>query len=302
MNGSIHFIGIAEHMMSDLAIALQKQGYGITGSADGVLASSQEKLAQVGLWPEQLGWFPAQVTNSIDKVIVGRQVQSNNPELQVAQQRGVASYAYATYLYEYAQDKQRIVITGGPASTIICAITIHVLRYWHRAFDYAVDVPGLATTVQLSEAPIMVLQGDSLPTSSLDARPQFLTYQHNIALISGIGEGRDASYPTSGSYAQLCALADASPKGGTLIYDEEASLIKEIGTKPRTDVRSLPYQAHPHRYQGTQAYLVTTQGDIPVLYGDNLSLRAIAGARELLQNVGITHEQFYEAIPTCSIA
>ena len=303
MDSNIHFIGIEERIMSDLAMALELQGYAATGSAEMLLEPSEKRLAQAGLLPEQLGSFPTKVTKALDQVIVGRQVQPDNIELQVAQQLGLAIYAYPAYIYEYAQDKQRIVITGGPESTIICAITIHVLRYWHRAFDYVVDAPGLETTVQLSEAPIIVLQGDTLPCSPIDPQPQLLTYQHNIVLISGISEERDKSSPTLDGYiAQLCALADASPKGGTLIYDEEVSLVKEIGSKPRTDVKSLPYRAHAHRYKGDQAYLITAQGDIPFLHTDSLSLRAIAGAQQLLKNVGINNEQFYEAIPTCSMA
>lgn len=285
--------------MSDLAIALQLQGYAITGSAEVLLESSREKLAQAGLLPEQPGWFPTKLTKAIGKVIVGREIQPDNPELQVAQQLGLDSYTYPTYIYAYAQDKQRIVITGGIERTTICAIIIHVLRYWHRAFDYVVDAPGLETTVQLGEAPIIVLQGDALPYSPIDPQPQFLAYQHNIALISGISEEYNESHPALEGYvAKLFALADASPKGGALIYDEAISLVKEVGSRPRTDVKSLPYQAHAHRYKGDQAYLSTAQGDIPILQADSLSLRAIAGAQQLLRNVAITSKQFYEAIPT----
>ncbi|MEM7055779.1 MAG: Mur ligase domain-containing protein [Bacteroidota bacterium] len=303
MNNNIHFIGIAERMMSDLAIALQLQGYAVTGSAEVLLESSQEKLAQAGLLPTQPGWFPTKVTQALDEVIVGRAIQPDNPELQIAQQLGLDIYTYPTYIYEYAQDKQRIVITGGVERTIICAITIHILRYWHRAFDYVVDAPGLETTVQLGEAPIIILQGDALPSSPVDPQPQFLAYQHNIALISGISEEYDEPSPALDGYvAKLSALADASPKGGTLIYDEAKSLVKEVGSRPRTDVKSFPYQAHAHRYKGDQTYLITTQGDIPILQADRLSLRAIAGAQQLLRNVAVTSKQFYEAIPTFSMA
>lgn len=304
MSKPIHFIGLDEPILCDLAIALQQQGYAVTGSAEAVSESMASTLTQARLLPKELGWFPHKLTKNMGQVIIGRQVQAANSELQAALQLGLKVYSYPQYIYEYAQHKQRVVITGGLETLYVGAIAMHVLRYWHDAFDYILDkpMPGWNTMARLSEAPIILLQADGLPGSCLDPMPQFSTYQHNILLISGISEERGHRYATINEYlAQLQALAAASPKGGTLIYHGEIELLQSIGSKPRPDVKTYAYQALSYWYQGDQAYLSTPQGKIPVLAADPISLHAIPGAQLLLGQLGITQEQFYEAIPSFSM-
>ena len=295
----IHFIGIGERMMGDLAVALCEQGHTVTGSDATFADLTGQRLASSGLMPAHPDWFPQKIAQGLDKVIVDRQVHADNPELQAAQQLGLPICAYAEFIYVYAQDKQRMVITGGEEKTLIGILALHVLGYLHKAFDYVVNAPTLAASVQLSDAPIIILEGDAAPSSRIDLQPQSLRYQHNLVLISGISWKASATYPTLATYLQyVTRLADASPKGGTLLYCEEAPLVKNIGSKPRADVRNESYKAHPHRHEGTQAYLITPQGDIPFPYADIASMRAVAGAQQLVRNLALTDQQFYEALAT----
>ena len=294
----LHFIGIGERIMGDLAATLCQQGHTVTGSDATFAALTRQRLASRGLMPEQAGWFPQKIKPALDQVIVGRQVHTANPELQAVQQQGLPSCAYAEYIYAYAQDKQRMVITG-EAKTLVCVLALHVLAGLHKAFDYVVDAPSLEASVQLSDAPIILLEGDAAPSSPIDLQPQSLRYQHHLVLLGGIDWQASATYPTLATYWQYVnSLADASPKGGTLIYCVEDSLVKNIGSQPRTDVKHEHYQAHPHRHEGAQAYLITPQGDIPFPYADMASLRAVAGAQQLVRNLAITDQQFYEALAT----
>eukprot|EP00540_Astrosyne_radiata_P022245 CAMPEP_0116850234 /NCGR_PEP_ID=MMETSP0418-20121206/16042_1 /TAXON_ID=1158023 /ORGANISM="Astrosyne radiata, Strain 13vi08-1A" /LENGTH=135 /DNA_ID=CAMNT_0004482099 /DNA_START=101 /DNA_END=508 /DNA_ORIENTATION=+ len=135
--------------MSDLAAALYKQGHQITGSDVAFTESALSSLESVSLVPEQSGWFPKKITKKLDKVIVGQQVSPANPELQTAQQVDLPILSYPQYVYDYAQDKQRIVVTGEKEQrTLISALVVHVLAFHNKAADYVVDVKRLATTAQ----------------------------------------------------------------------------------------------------------------------------------------------------------
>lgn len=297
----IHFIGIGECMMGDLAGALCLQGHTVTGSDEHFSASLLPRLKDSGLMPAQPGWFPAKIKHGLDKVIVGRQVHADNPELLAAQQLGLSLCSYPEYIYAYAQDKRRVVITGGEEKTLLCRLVLHVLAYLRKAFDYAVDAPALATRVRLSDAPIIILEGDAAPSSSIDLRPQSLCYQHNVVLIGGIGWVASATYPTLAAYLQyVTSLADASPKGGVLIYCEEDKAVKSIGSKARADVKPEAYKAHRHK--GAQGHLITPQGAVPFPYTDVASMRAVAGAQRLVRNLGITDERFYGALASFRVA
>ena len=52
----IHFIAIGGSAMHNLAIALHKKGYKVTGSDDAVFEPSASRLARYGLLPDKNGW------------------------------------------------------------------------------------------------------------------------------------------------------------------------------------------------------------------------------------------------------
>lgn len=295
----IHFVGVGERVMGDLAIALGQQGHTVTGSDVSFSEATLLSLGHAMLVPEQPGWFPQKMQPDLDKVIVGRQVQLDNPELQIAQQLGLPICSYPEYVHDYAQDKQRIVITGGNEKNLLCLLVLHALNHLHQTFDYVVDSSELDTSVQLSDAPIIILEGDMDPSSPIDTQLQSLRYQHNIATISGIDREHNSTHATLEAYLeQVKKLADASPKGGTLIYYEGDPLIKSIGSLARADVKSVPYQDHPQRTEKQITYLTTPQGDIPLQH--TAVTRAVSGAQQLLCNLAIQKQQFYEALVTFS--
>lgn len=57
----IHFIAIGGSAMHNLAIALHKKGYVITGSDDEIFEPSKSRLAGYGLLPATTGWHPEKI-------------------------------------------------------------------------------------------------------------------------------------------------------------------------------------------------------------------------------------------------
>src|SRR5689334_18160984 len=89
-----HFIAIGGAAMHNLALAMQSQGYVVTGSDDEIAEPSLSRLKNAGLLPEKEGWFPEKITNGIDAVILGMHARADNPELIRAQQLGIRIYSY----------------------------------------------------------------------------------------------------------------------------------------------------------------------------------------------------------------
>ena len=67
----IHFISIGGSVMHQLAIALKRKGYEITGSDDEIFEPARTNLAKENILPLQIGWFPDQITSSLDAIILG---------------------------------------------------------------------------------------------------------------------------------------------------------------------------------------------------------------------------------------
>lgn len=298
----IHFIAIGGSVMHNLAIALHQTGeYEVSGSDDEIFEPSRTGLARHGLLPEREGWFPEKIASSLDMVLLGMHASQDNPELTKAKQLGLKIVSFPEFIYEHSRDKQRIVIAGSHGKTTITAIVIHVLNYFKRKFDYVIGakVNNLTNTVKLSNAPIIIIEGDEYLSSALDPTPKFLRYQHHVGLISGIAWDHANVFPTEEEYvAQFDRFADQTPKGGILIYCEQDALAMMIGKKERTDVQSISYKTHPHAEHDARFYLLSgkEKEKVPIKLFGTHNMQNIGGAKELLKKIGITGEQFLEAI------
>ena len=286
--------------MHNLAIALKQAGHDITGSDDEIYEPSRSVLAKHGLLPDQTGWFPERVTTETQMVILGMHAKKDNPELLKAQELGVQIYSFPDYIYSRSQNKQRVVIAGSHGKTTITAIIIHVLNYFNRKFDYVIGarVKGIENTVKLSDAPLIIIEGDEYLSSPLDPTPKFLRYHHHIGLISGIAWDHANVFPSEEEYVkQFDRFADQTPKGGVLIYCETDSMALMIGKKERNDVVEVSYKSHPHASDNNgQFFLTSNKERIPIRIFGSHNFQNISGAKEVLKKVGITTEQFFEAI------
>ena len=82
----VHFIAIGGSAMHNLAIALHRKGYEVTGSDDEIFEPSKSRLAKEGILPLQWGWYPEKLDKSYDAVILGMHARIDNPELVRAQE------------------------------------------------------------------------------------------------------------------------------------------------------------------------------------------------------------------------
>lgn len=296
----IHFIAIGGSVMHNLAIALKQAGHQVTGSDDEIHDPSRATLKSHGLLPDREGWNPDRIDKSFDAVILGMHARKDNPELLRAQELGLKIYSFPEYIYEQSKDKQRIVIAGSHGKTTITAIVIHVLSYYKRKFDYVIGarVKGIENSVKLSDAPIIVIEGDEYLSSALDPTPKFLRYKHHIGLISGIAWDHANVFHAEEDYMkQFDLFADETPKGGLLIYCEQDSLALIIGKKDRADVQSISYKSHPYtRDSNGQFFLTNGKDKHPVKIFGSHNFQNISAAKEILKKIGITPERFMDAI------
>jgi len=151
-----------------------------------------------------------------------------------------------------------------------------------------------------ADAPIIIIEGDEYASSPIDSQPRFLHYNPHIALISGIAWDHVNFYPTWEEYvSQFEHLAEAMPRAGILIFDESDDMLDIIGQKERPDVTKVPYDVHPSTIVDGQTFLITKHNaPVPVrIFGEH-NMKNMAGAMTVLDYIGITEEQFYEAIPS----
>ncbi|HSF56425.1 MAG TPA: Mur ligase family protein [Algoriphagus sp.] len=296
-----HFIAIGGAVMHNLALALVQKGYQVSGSDDEIYEPSRTRLENAGILPASYGWFPEKITPGLDGIILGMHARIDNPELIRAQELGVPVYSFPEFIFNQSQNKKRVVIAGSHGKTSITSMILHVLKDQKVDFDYLVgaQIEGFDLMVRLSDAPIIVIEGDEYLTSPIDRTPKFFHYKHDIALVSGIAWDHFNVFPDFDDYkSQFSKLMDQTPKSGELIYCESDELVKEAAEKSQTNGKKTPYHAHPAEIENGITYLPTDLGLLEIgIFGEH-NLQNLQGAMEVCRALGISTSEFYRSIPT----
>lgn len=298
----IHFIAIGGAAMHNLALALHKKGYKITGSDDAIFEPSKSRLESNGLLPEKFGWFPDKVTKDIDAIILGMHAKPDNAELLKAQELSLQIYSYPEFLYEQSKYKTRVVIGGSHGKTTITSMILHVLNYHSIEADYMVgaQLEGFDTMVHLTEEnDFIVLEGDEYLSSPIDRRPKFHLYKPNIALLSGIAWDHINVFPTYDNYVeQFKIFIDNIINGGIIVYNEEDEEVKRIVESSVNPIRKHSYRTPEYTVKDGITLLETPEGPMPVEVFGKHNLNNLAGAKWICQHMGVDEADFYEAIAT----
>ena len=297
---NVHFIAIGGSAMHNLAIALAKKGYNVTGSDDVIFEPSKSRLAKYNLLPVLQGWDTKNITPELDAVILGMHARPDNPELLKAREMGLKIYSYPEYIYEQSKDKKRVVIGGSHGKTTITSMILHVLNYYKRDFDYLVgaQLEGFDTMVKVTtEAPVIVIEGDEYLASPIDRRPKFHLYKAHVAVLSGIAWDHINVFPTFENYLeQFKIFLETIQPGGTLIYSQDDETLNKLVNEFSGNIVKIPYKLLAHRLDEGVTTLLTEFGDIPLkVFGDHNILNLNA-ARLVLNELEISNTDFYTAI------
>jgi UDP-N-acetylmuramate: L-alanyl-gamma-D-glutamyl-meso-diaminopimelate ligase len=294
----IHFIAIGGSAMHNLAIALHKKGFKVTGSDDVIFEPSSTRLANYGLLPKENGWFEANITADLDAIILGMHARLDNPELLKAQEMGLKIYSYPEYIYEQSKDKLRVVIGGSHGKTTITSMILHVLNYYNRDFDYLVgaQLAGFETMVKVTDsAPVIIIEGDEYLASPIDRRPKFHLYKANIAVISGIAWDHINVFPTFEDYiAQFNLFIDTILPHGKLIYCENDLELVKIVVNSKSNLVRIPYTIPSHKVIDGITYLLPQNTALQV-FGDH-NLMNLNAAKLVCEQLQINADEFNIAI------
>ena len=298
---NVHFIAIGGSAMHNLAIALHQKGYHVTGSDDEIFDPARGRLERYGLLPESYGWHPERITPNLDAIVLGMHARADNPELLRAQELGIKIFSYPEYLYEQSKTKTRVVIGGSHGKTTTTAMILHVLQHCGIEADYMVgaQLEGFEVMVRLSEtAKVMVIEGDEYLTSPIDRRPKFHLYKPHVAIVTGIEWDHINVFPTFEIYKdQFAQFVNLIEPGGRLIYCNDDPEVRDVAQKnTRTDIAKQPYDVPPHEVVEGITYLNTAHGRVPLRVFGNHNLLNLTAARYACNSLGVTDEQFDEAI------
>jgi UDP-N-acetylmuramate: L-alanyl-gamma-D-glutamyl-meso-diaminopimelate ligase len=297
---NVHFIAIGGSAMHNLAIALSRKGYNVTGSDDEIFEPSKTRLEKQRILPEVIGWNADLIHSELDAVILGMHAREDNPELQKAKELNIPVFSYPEYLYEQSKNKIRVVIGGSHGKTTITSMLLHAINKIGMNVDYMVgaQLEGYDCMVKLSEdAKIMILEGDEYLSSPIDRRPKFHLYKPNIAIISGIAWDHINVFPTFEHYLEqfdvFCQLIEPN---GTLVYNLEDLEVLKLGEKFSAKINTVPYKTPDFEPTDTGTTLHYEGKDYPLSIFGPHNLQNLMGALRLGEAIGIQPNDFLNAM------
>lgn len=296
----VHFISIGGSVMHQLAIALHKKGYQVTGTDDEIFEPAASNLQKHGLLPATIGWDPNKITPDLDAVILGMHAKSDNPELQKAIELKLKIYSFPEYIYHESLQKKRVVVGGSHGKTTTTSMIMHVLKQTRQQFDYLVGakVEGFAQSVDITDAPVIVCEGDEYPASAIERKPKFHFLFPHIAILTGIAWDHINVFPTFEFYLeQFVTFINKIEPGGLLIYNESDPVLNELVINHgRKDIRYRPYDVPQHaiRKGKTSILLEGVSGTLEVF--GNHNLLNLHAAYYACEELGISTTDFVQAI------
>ncbi|MGE0773146.1 MAG: Mur ligase domain-containing protein [Cyclobacteriaceae bacterium] len=271
-----HLVGIGEDQMVALALALKASGHEVSGSDASVSPKAEQALKAQGLSASS-NWNINGMAKE-DVVVFKQSAGSDNPAIAKAKELGCQILTVAQLIKSVTVDQQRIVISG-KLKSLITSIVLFVLESFKRRFDHFANTSNdMDEAVKLNGNPLIIVEA----TSELG---DLTDYHHHIAVISG-GEDEKTLEP----------FANASPKGGSLIFNAHDPVTNRIGSKERVDVNQIPFKVPPHEVRDGKVILTEPKEAVVVQLKGEDQLLALSGARELLKRIGITSDQFFSTI------
>ncbi len=296
----IHFAGLGDRSINDLAIELKNAGNIITCSFDEITGPEQDKLLRHNILNTKVE--AEKIDHTVQAVIVSPHINKDSLEIRRAQELKLPIFSVPEFVYEVSKDKQRVVVTGNHGKALITALIVHVLAFNKRKFDYFTGgrPHGFEGVVKLSDAPVIIIEGQDVSASVWDPTPCFLKYHHHIGVINGIEWQTSSLYPTRDEYVrQFGHFGASTPKGGALIYFELDPVVTALPNMNKPDVVFVPYKTHPSVFEGGQEYLVTPdKTKLPLKISGKHNMQNISAAHETLKRIGVTNEMFYQAVPS----
>jgi UDP-N-acetylmuramate: L-alanyl-gamma-D-glutamyl-meso-diaminopimelate ligase len=285
--------------MHSLALSMQASGHVVSGSDDEIYEPSRTRLAEKGLLPQKMGWHPERITTDIDVVVLGMHARKDNPELLKAEEIGVRISSFPEFIYNISKEKMRIVVAGSHGKTSTCGMIAHVLDASGVKADRMIGAKiGELEPVVLSDAGIIVLEGDEYLSSPLDSRPKFFHYHPQITVITGIAWDHMNVFPTYETYVLQFQLLIASlGKTDTLIYCAADPDLVDLVERIQPKCVCMPYTTHPYLMQDDQVIIHDDDGNsFPLKIFGRHNLQNLQAAQLATACIGLAKAKFYTAI------
>ena len=171
-----HLLRLGECDAHQLAIALLKKATKCLAATMRSLSAARTNLEKAGILPPREGWFREKLNGRMDAVILGMHAKADNPELIRAKELNLPIYSFPEYIFEKARLKKDCC-WGSHGKTTTTSMIMHVLKNLGRNLItwLGTKLEGFDQSVNISNAPLIICEGDEYPASVLENGQNFIS-------------------------------------------------------------------------------------------------------------------------------
>lgn len=215
------FIGIKGVGMTALALAMQDDGWQVSGSDTSEVFITDEILANRHLMVSPLN---ESLPTDVDLIVYSTAYP--RPETTIK------SLSLAEALAQFVSTKKVIAVAGVGGKTTTTAMLAAMFHHSSRDIGYYVgtgSIAGLSAPGHSGSDPYFVVEADEYAISKLDPRPKFALLKPSIVITTNIIHDHPDIYPSSSDTMKVFAdLISSIQPGGTWICNPSDPLTAQI--------------------------------------------------------------------------
>lgn len=220
-----HFIGIGGIGVSAVARLMLSRGVSVSGS-DLALASIIEKLESDGAMVF-VGHDGKNVPTECDLVVYSPAVKVDNPELLVAQERGVQTLSYPEALGMISQGMRTVAVAGTHGKTTTTAMIAEVL-----VGAQLIPTVIVGSLLKSSGSNFIAGKSDIFVVEACEYKRSFLNLSPEILVVTNIDNDHLDYYGSIEGIQQAFAEMVAKvPSTGAIVCDPSDALVAPVLTK-----------------------------------------------------------------------
>ena len=199
----IHFIGICGYAVSGLALVARQLGHDVTGSDEDVYPPVPDLLTAA-----RIRWVDGHAEKNLTRwgrpelVVQANQVRADNVEAAAARRLGLPIVSEAELWGDLTRDRLRIAVCGSHGKTTTAALITHILRQAQRNPGFRLGSPAadLGAAAGWGSGREFVFEGDEYTSAAFDARPKFLHFAPQIAVLLNVDWDHPDVFPDPQAY------------------------------------------------------------------------------------------------------
>ena len=185
----LHIIGICGTFMGSLALLARELGHEVSGSDANVYPPMSTQLAEAGITLME-GYQAANLSGSIDLVVVGNALSRGNPEVEALLNSGMRYTSGAQWLADYVLPGRKVIaVAGTHGKTTTASLLAWLLESAGLKPGFLIGgVPrnfGVSARLGDENAPFVV-EADEYDTAFFDKRSKFVHYRPTIAVMNNL--------------------------------------------------------------------------------------------------------------------